>query len=158
MESYKAQLFLHILAAMIGLGGTFVFPFLQSFAERKGVAATRFAMEFSLRLERLLIMPGATLVFLFGLGLIFDDGTGYKDDFPGWLMIAIALFVAVIAVAWFVIRPIEKRALAALDGLPDSPGLPAAYLAESKRIQMFGGMLGLGFIVIVFLMTWKPGQ
>lgn len=90
MESYRIQLFLHILAVVLGLGVTFVYPFLQAFAERQGVIATSSALRSMRRLEDIVVIPGGILVLVFGVSLIFDDRTGYTDDFPGRLMIAIS--------------------------------------------------------------------
>ena len=101
--------------------------------------------------------PGAVLAALFGIGLIFDDGTGYKDDFPTWLMIAVTWFVAVFILASTVQRSATLSAIATLDGLPDGPKLPDAYVAVAKRIQMVGGFLALSIVGILFLMVWKPG-
>src|SRR5688572_4184733 len=97
VTAYKIQLFLHVGFVIVALGSVFALPFLQAFAERQGVAATRFAMHFIRRLENILIIPGNVLLFLFGLGLIFDDTTGYSDDFPGWLMVALPWYLAAFA-------------------------------------------------------------
>ena len=92
------------------------------------------------------------------MALIFDDGTGYKDDFPAWLMAAITLFAVVIVVDLVLQQRQVRNAVAALDGVPDSSPLPSAYTAIGKRIQMVGGLEGLALVVITFLMTYKPGQ
>lgn len=140
------------------IGATFALPFLQAFAERSGVGATRFVMQFFARIERVLVIPGSVVLTLFGVALIFDDGSGYKDDFPAWLMAAITLFAVVVAVDLLVQQRQVKAAIAALDGVPDSSPLPSAYTANGKRIQMVGGMEGLALVVITFLMTYKPGE
>lgn len=158
MDSYKAQLFLHVAAVVIGLGVTFVFPFLQGFAERNGVAATRFALQFGRRLERMVVWPGAALIFLFGLGLIFSDQTGYKDDFPAWLMIAITWYVVMVGVAVFVQDRALGEAIASLEGVVDGPTLPDTYAPIAKRIQIASGLVGLSVVGILFLMVWKPGE
>lgn len=158
MDSYKLMVFLHIIAVVVALGATFALPFLQAFAERQGVAATRLFLRFSLRLDTILVTPGAILVAVFGVGLIFDDHTGYKDDFPVWLMAAIVWFAAALIVDWVVMRPLTRSGIAALDGLADGPELPAAYEPLGKRGQMIGGLLGLSVIGIALLMVWKPGE
>jgi hypothetical protein len=158
MDSYKAMLFLHILAVVLGLGVTFVYPFLQGFAERKGVAATRFALQFVRRLERMVVWPGAALALLFGLALIFSDQTGYKDDFPAWLVFAILWFAALVGLDIFVQDRSVAAALEALEGAPDDGDLPALYLPIGRRIQMVGGLMGLSIVGILFLMVWKPGE
>ncbi|MBA4181203.1 MAG: hypothetical protein C0506_11495 [Anaerolinea sp.] len=158
MDSFKAQLFLHILAVIVSIGATFAFPFLQAFAERSGVGATRFVMQFMVRIEKVLVIPGSILVALFGAGLIFDDETGYKDDFPAWLMAAITIFIVVVVVDLVVQQRQVKSAIDALEGAPEGAGLPAAYVPIGRRIQMVGGLEGLAIVVITFLMVWKPGE
>ncbi|MFN0094209.1 MAG: DUF2269 family protein [Dehalococcoidia bacterium] len=153
MESYRILLSLHLVSVIVGFGVTFTYPFLQGYAERSGVAQTRFALQFIRRLDKMVVYPAIGLVFLFGLGLIFEDQTGYKDDFPVWLMIAIMWYVVMAAVAIFVIGPITVRAIKALDGVADNASFPAAYLAESKKIQPIGGFLGLSIIGIAVLMV-----
>lgn len=158
MESYRIMLFLHVAVVIVTIGATFAFPFLQALAERSGVAATRFVMQFLVRIERMLVIPGSVVLTLFGVALIFDDGSGYKDDFPAWLSAAIPLFIIVVIVDLLVQQRQVKAAIAALGGVPDTAPLPAAYAAIGKRIQMVGGLEGLALVVIIFLMTYKPGQ
>lgn len=154
MDSYRILLFLHILAALVGLGATFAFPFLQAFAQRNGVAATRMALRAMSRIEKLLVIPGAALVLLFGIGLIFNDTTGYSDDMPRWLEISIVWFVIAFAVAGFVQRRTVDAAIESLEGVADGPELPDAYKPLGQRIQIVGGLLGLSVLGILFLMVW----
>ncbi len=158
MESYKLLTFVHIAAVVVGMGVTFAFPFLQAAAERSGVPATRFIYEAARRVENVVILPGSIIILLMGIGLIFDDNTHYKDDFPAWLMVAIPWYVATGVLWWFVQRPLAAKALETLRGVPDNAPLPAGYLAKAKQVQMVGGILGLSIIGVLFLMVWKPGQ
>lgn len=153
MESYRLLLFLHVLSVVVAFGVTFAYPFLQAAAERQGVETTRFVLRAIDRIEKVVVYPGSALVFLFGAGLIFDDRTGYKDDFPGWLMAAITWYILAVVVAVFVQRPNVKRAMALLEGAPDG-ALPAEYDPIGKRMQMVGGLLALSVIGIAFLMVW----
>lgn len=158
MDAYEILTFLHIAAVVVGLGATFAIPFLQAAAERKGVAATRFVHEFVQRLEKLVIIPGAVLVFVFGLGLFFDDTNSYSDSNPAWLSVSMAWFIVAFAVALFLQRRNVAKALDALRGVPDSAPLPEAYLKIAKMEQIVGGLLGLSVIGIALLMVWKPGN
>ena len=158
MDSYKLQLFLHVALVIVALGATFANPFLQGWGERHGVGATRMAMQFSSHMEKVLVIPGAILILLFGTGLIFEDATGYKDDFPMWLGIAIAWFLVAFVAGAFVQRSNVNRAIAALDGVPDNGDFPAEYMKASRRMQAVGGFLGFSVIAITFLMVWKPGE
>ena len=157
MTSYRILIFLHVTAVIVGLGVTFVYPFLQAFSEKRGVGAVRLSLQFGKWLEDHVVWPGAALVLLFGIGLIFSDQTGYKDDMPAWLSAALVIYILALVVAWFVQRRNVKNALAALEGVADDAPLPAAYVAVGKKLQMVGGTLGLAIVVITFLMTYKPG-
>ena len=157
MDTYRILLFLHILAVVLGLGVTFAYPFLQSAAERSGVAATRFALQAIQRIEKFVVYPGAALVFLFGIGLMFSDYNswgGETSDIPMWLNIAMLWYIVAVAVAVFIQRRHLSAALETLEGAADGPDLPAAYEPLGKRMQMVGGLLGLSVIGIAFLMVW----
>lgn len=156
MDSYEIQKFLHVAAVVFFFGPTFAFPFLQGFAQRRGVAATRLAVAFMNRLTTFLVYPGVALVALFGVGLIFEDRTGYSDDFPAWLMWAIAWYVVAALAAIFVVNPAGRRAQKLLEETPDGPDLPAAYQPLRMRMQVGGGILGLSVLGILLLMVWKP--
>ena len=158
MESYKLLKFLHVATVMVALGSTFAFPFLQAFAEHQGVPYTRFAQQFFARMEKMVIIPGAALLFVFGLGLYFNDQTGYNDDNPAWLGISMAWFVIAYLVGLFLQRKNVKEAIAALENVPDGAPLPEAYQQAAKKEQIVGGLLGLSIIGIAFLMVWKPGN
>lgn len=158
MESYKIQLFLHIAAVIVALGATFAIPVLHAWAERRGVGPTRMALQFSHHLEKVVVIPGAVLVLLFGIGLIFDDATGYKDDFPWWLGVAIAWFVAAFAVAVFVQKANVDKAIATLDRVEDDGDFPPSYMNAAARVKVTGAVLAISTIAIAFLMVWKPGE
>ena len=158
MNSYKLELFLHVAAVIVAMGVTFVYPFLQGQAERRGTGATRFYLEFSHFLEKFVVIPGAILLFVFGGLLIGNDRLPYKDDMPVWLTVSVVWFLAAFATAFFVQRKNILAGIAALEGVPDSAPLPEAYTAIGKRTQMVGGLLGFSVIAIAFLMVWKPGQ
>ena len=157
MTGFRILLVLHVVAVIVGLGVTFIYPFLQAFSEKRGTGAVRLALQFGRQLEDRVVWPGAILVLLFGLGLTVSDQRNYKDDMPAWLSAAIAIYIVALIVAWFVQRRNVKNALATLDGVADDAPLPAAYVAIGKRLQMVGGVLGLAVVVITFLMTYKPG-
>lgn len=158
MESYKLLKFLHIAIVIIAFGSTFAMPFIQGFAERQSVRYARFAQQFFQRLEKMVIIPGAVLVFIFGLGLYFNDQTNYNDDNPAWLSISMAWFIVAFLVGLFIQRKNVDEALRALDNAPDDGPLPEGYTKAARKEQIVGGLLGLSIIGIAFLMVWKPGN
>lgn len=158
MDSFDILLFLHIAAVIVALGATFSYPFLQGFAERKGVAATRLILQAVERIEKLLVFPGGALVFIFGLGLIMTSKApnDYRKHMPVWLTIAIVWYLVAYAGAYFVQRRQIRRAIAVLEGVPDSTELPAAYGPIGKRIQMVAGLIGVSIVGIALLMVLGP--
>lgn len=156
MDGHEINVFLHIAAVVVGFGVMFSFPFLQAFAERKGVPATRFAYQFANRLTKMVIYPGAALVTVFGVALIFDDQTGYKDDFPTWLMWAITWFAVTLVVGLAVQDPATRKAQRILEATPDDAEFPEEYTALGKRIQMVGGLIGISILGIMLLMITQP--
>lgn len=157
MTLFKIELFLHVAAVIVALGVTFVYPFLQAFAEKNGVASTRFALRFGERLENIVVIPGAIALFVLGLLMIVNDDTGFKDEMPLWLTIGITWFLAAFALAMLVQRKNVKAGIKALEGVPDGADLPPDYMAISKRMQIVGGLVGLSIICITFLMVYQPG-
>ena len=108
MASFRILLFLHI-ASVIALGATFAYPFIQALAERQGAGVTRFALQAIKRTNMYFVHPAMVLIFVFGLGLIFSDQTGYKDDMPVWLTIAIVWYLAAVGIAVFVLRLVRTE-------------------------------------------------
>jgi hypothetical protein len=154
MESYRIMLFLHIAAVVVMLGPGYVFPFLQAFSERQGVRATRLYLRFAQRISLLLIYPGYVLVAVFGVGLIFDDRTGYKDDFPRWLEFAIPWYVIAVLLDVILMRRLIADGLRALEGATDDNALPVAYVGPGRNMQMVGGLIGLSVLGVLALMVW----
>lgn len=154
MNSYNLLLSLHVIAVIIAFGVPFAWPFLQAAAERQGTGTTRFALNLIKRVDRMITIPGAVLIALVGIGLIFEIDA--DEDMPAWLELSIVLFVITFAAAIAVQHRTLLQAIRVLEPVPDDAPLPEAYTPLGKRMQMVGGMLGLAIIVITFLMTWKP--
>lgn len=157
MDVFRVLLFLHIVAVIVGFGVTFSYPFLQAFAERNGVSATRFWLRAMQRLDRMVVYPGAVLVLVFGVGLIFSDHNSFGGDageMPGWLMGSIAWYAVVMVVSVAVVRRDVQDALRVLEGVHVDGSFPAEYLSLSRRIQIVGGLLGVSVLGIAYLMVW----
>jgi len=75
MNWFLFWLFLHIAAAIIAFGPSFVFPIIGSLLE-KNPASAHFAVEVMHRIETRLILPVALTMAVSGTGLIFAVGIG----------------------------------------------------------------------------------
>lgn len=168
---YDLFLFLHILAAIVGFGSTFVWPALSSRARKlppeQGYAITHAGLETSKVLTRPVIwgvgLTGVVLTLLWG-NEIDDVAEAFGEP---WVSTAILLYVIAIAVSEVLHLPNLKAMdelggrLASGQATPPAGGGPPAEVAElqqrGKRAGMFGGILHLIFVVILYLMVFKPG-
>jgi len=141
---------------IVTLGAIFVLPWMQAAAERRGTAATLFYIEFITRVLRLLVLPGAVIVFIFGGLLMSNDHFSGHNDPPGWLIASIIVFLAVGVVAAVALRATLRDAHAALLRAPIDGPVPAEYRPLGQRLQGILGITGIAIIVIAFLMVQQP--
>jgi len=127
---YELLGLLHILSVIAAFGPLFTYPSML----RAGAGAE--VAKWHLRLS----LPALVLVWVFGMGLVglSDDAFEMSD---GWIVASLILWVGLVAVSWFLIRP----------SLADT--------SERAR-SMLGAGLGithLGLVVLLWLMVFKPG-
>jgi len=155
-------LFLHVLAAIAGLGPTFAFPIIGGMGGREprfGNFATRVSERVSDRLVEPLVisMPVTGLLMIWAAGI-----NAFSKDYR-WLLLAIILYVIDLSIALFPQRAAVKRVVALTGGPtgapPDAPppagpppGLPEAVAA----VQRNGMILTVILLAIIFLMVVKP--
>lgn len=154
-------LILHVLAVIIGLGSSFAFPIIGSYAARHPEAGGAMA-HLGHELETRIVLPIATVIPLFGTALIF---AGHYDLWKStWLLIAISLFIITYGFAVFVQHPNSVRLIKAVDAMPPGPpppgvtGPPPEIAAITKRLQLGGMFLSVLIIAIAVLMMWRPGS
>jgi len=154
-------LFLHVLAAIAGLGPTFAFPIIGGMGGREprfGNFATRVSFRVNERLvEPLVLTMPVTGVLMIWAAEIDPFSKGFR-----WLLLAIILYVIDLSIALFVQRAAVKRVIELTGGEsgppPDAapagppPGLPAAVAA----VQRNGMILTIILLAIIFLMVMKP--
>ncbi len=153
---YRALLFVHVASVVVALGATFALPLLQPMGARGGVRTLRFVLEFTHRLETRIVGPGSGIAFLSGLALIFNDRTGYSDDMPLWLTVAVAWFLVAAVVANVFQAPNLKKAIMLLDAVPDEGPMPRGLGPLASRMRITGQMLSVSTIGVLLLMVWKP--
>lgn len=156
LNAYKILRLLHIVVAVVAFGSTFGLPVLMPLAGRGGVATLRLALQFQEQLEAKIVVPGSLLVAATGGGLILSDVSGYQDDLPAWIIIALGLWVAAAVVAMAVQSPATRRALEILENAEDDGPMPDAIGPIAGRLSKVGMLLGLSAIASLFLMTWRP--
>lgn len=155
-DIYKALVFVHVTVALIAFGSTFAIPVLQSIAARGGVATLRMGLKVSEALERIIVAPGSFIVIATGIGLMLSDMTGYRDNTPTWLIVAMAWVAVALVLANGVQGPNLKKAIRLLEDTPADGPMPAALGPIAGRLKIVGQLLSLSTVGVMFLMIWKP--
>jgi hypothetical protein len=160
-------LFLHVLGAIVAFGPSYAMALMGPMA-----VAEPMHMNFTLRLQKkiasTLITPLALVQGVTGLLLVWRISTVANVSFidilmRGWLLVAIVLYIAALAISFLVIYPQLRILLPATSGPPPAPpaggapaGPPPHIAAAARRLRM-ASMTNLVLIIsIVFLMVTKP--
>ena len=153
--------FLHIGAAIIAFGPTFVFPLIGGMGGKEPMHAN-FATRVSHAIERKFVLPVALTMPLSGIGLIWLLPINLLVSTGYWLLAGIALYVFEIV---FVIYRQDPAILKVIKITTPPPGPPAGPLAGGpppelmaavKRVQQNGKILAIVLVVIFFLMIFRP--
>jgi hypothetical protein len=127
---YQILGLLHILAAIVAFGPLFLYPVLQRSGEIQTIA----------KLHHWLVTPALVLVWVFGMGMA---GVGeYDMANTTWMPISIVVWLAMLVVSWFLIRP--------------AIGDPSEV--ARKKMAAGIGVTHLLLIVALWLMVFQPGD
>lgn len=127
---YRIMAMLHILTAIVAFGPLFLYTGLRRAGETQTVAAMHMRMTF----------PALILLWVLGMGLAGMSDGAYEMS-QTWLVLSILLWVVLIAVSWFLIKP-------AIDDESES---------ATSKLAAGVGITHLGLVIGLVLMTWKPG-
>lgn len=133
---YQILALLHILSAVVAFGPLFLYPALRKAGQTETIAALHMRMSF----------PALTLLWVLGMGLAGMSKPDGSDELiykvsQGWLAGSIVLWVVLMAVSWFLIRP----------------ALTDPSESATSKLMAGTGIMHLGLIIGLVLMIWKPG-
>ena len=157
-------LFLHVMGAIVVFGPVFIFPLIAS-QGRKSPQNGPFAAALSELIERRIVLPGAVVQGITGVGLIIILGADLTSASYRWLIGGIVLYLIAILYAAFVQAPAAERMVHLTSGGPP-PGPPPAgapagpppeIAALGQKLQRGGMLLTVLIVAIVILMVTKPG-
>lgn len=156
LTGYSVLVAFHVIFVVALLGVTFTYPIIGPMAKAQPQHAP-FALAAIEKIQRVLVFPGAALVFLTGLWAIAASDHIKGDE--GWLTVSIALFIVVFSLAIFVTYPAVKVAKAEAEKKAASgePGPPSeAFMKATTKMRRLGPFMSLMTLTIVFLMEAKP--
>lgn len=166
---YNVVLLLHLVAAVVGFGSSFVWPALAARARKMEPGQGYLLTSTALQLGKPLTTYPIYATGAFGLILVIlsaaDDFGPWGFD-QTWISFALLLFIVAALIAAFLHYPNLKKMdelqarLVAGEAKPSPNGPPAEVLElqeRGKQAGMYGGLLHLLFLLLMILMVWKPG-
>jgi len=139
--SYKILLFLHIASVVAAFGPMLAAPLTAAQARKDG--DERRVVGYFAANNRKVHMPALGLAGLFGIGLIFSSDDVWEFS-QTWVSLSFLVWFALCGVVSGMIMPAE-RAFAAGDQ------------AAERKVALGGQIATVLFLVILYLMIFKPG-
>ncbi|WP_121639007.1 DUF2269 family protein [Virgibacillus sp. Bac330] len=149
MELYDLMVFIHIIAAIIGMGPGF-FMILPVKA-----ATTMAELQYGYKIRNKLhgsVMIGGTLLLLTGLMMGVLRPYLFAE---GWFTGSLLLFLLALAFGPLVLSPRSKPIKKLLQTHPDNT-IPDEYVRLSRKLFFYERIESLLFMIIIILMITKP--
>jgi uncharacterized membrane protein len=159
VTSYELSLFIHIAAAVGGLGATFAEAITYATAVRLDSRHLPYKHALQLAINKYLALPA--LVVLLATGLYQADDAGFELG-RFWLIGAMSIIalLAVMILVYFIpedrrLQTIVERDIAAFE--VGEVALSNEYLRRVRVEEVLGAVAGLLVMAAVYLMVTKPG-
>ncbi len=152
---YNLSLWLHISAAVVGLGATFALAVGFPLALRLDARYLPFVHHLSREVTRKLASPALLVLIITG---IYQGVDSDRMDEP-WISatIVIALVLGALQGAYFTPTDRKLAAMAEKELAAGATTLSDDYQRQAQREGGIGALAGLLIIVAVFLMVIQPG-
>jgi Predicted integral membrane protein (DUF2269). len=146
---YTYVLFVHLIAAVMGLGAAFGFPIVAKSA--KTVSQAKFVLNLLHRLE---ILPkvGSVLLLISGIVMGILETWLFQE---AWFIGSIVIYLAVQFIVAGLLPKNMKKQLEVLEGAVGEE-LPESYKALGKQSAKYEGISHLAAFVLILLMVFKP--
>lgn len=159
ITGYDISLWLHISAAVVGLGTTFAMTILFQVALKTDPRTMPFVHRAQRVINQRLVNPALLVILVTGIYQVSDGNWSFGD---AWISASFVIIIALGALIGAYFIPTDKRLeqvaaaeiTAARDG---SVTLSASYLDKLKQEGVVGLVSGLLVVVVIFLMVVKPG-
>lgn len=159
---YRLVYLLHILTVIIAFGASFALPVLGTKLQKLDGTARAEAYAMTFDTAKILIAPFIVAAGAFGILLVAlaDDVDVIAFD-QAWVSASMTVWIVIAAVSWFLLTPTERRSVELSRQLAANDDADADAQTEldglAKKSAAYGGMVHLGFLVLMVLMIWKPG-
>jgi uncharacterized membrane protein len=142
--TYKVLFFLHILSVVVAFAPASVHPMLaRQFGTDSPQAVQRLA-GFTYKNGHRVYAPALLLAGLFGILIIVTQEGDYFAFDQTWVNLALVVWIAMNGVVHGMILPSERK-------------LSAGDASAERKVDTGGMIVTLLFLVMLYLMVWKPG-
>jgi uncharacterized membrane protein len=145
-------LFVHIVAAIVWIGGAAMHIALMALAKRSGTRADMLKLlSYDDRLGPILYVPAGLAVLLAGVGLVLEGDWGWDQP---WIIAGLILLAAAFVggAAYFI--PAGKRLQRALASGGEDSEAVGRIIVEFERVAKLDLLV---LLAAVYVMTAKPG-
>lgn len=149
MSIYGILLFLHVVAAVCGLGATFALPPIMKMP--KNVSQAKFTMEVSKKVEKLAKIGSITLLLT---GLLMGWAHPYLFH-QIWFVTSLVIYLLLQPIVAGVFPKKMKQEMAVLENTPGEE-LPEEYFVISNELKPYDILINSAAILLLLLMTIKP--
>jgi uncharacterized membrane protein len=155
---YTVSLFLHISAAIVGLGATFALSIAFPLAVRMGDPRhLLFMHKLNLEVITKLASPALGLILITGIVQVIDsDFISFSD---AWISIAFVLVIIIGGLQGAYFTKTDRKLAAQIESelAGGATELSPGYQQEAQREGSMGAVTGLLVLVTVAVMVFKPG-
>jgi uncharacterized membrane protein len=159
LSGYNISLWLHITAAVVGLGATFA----EAIAFQVALKMDPRVMPFVHRLQRMinqrLANPALLIILITGIYQVSEGNWSFGD---AWISATFVIIIVLGGLLGGYFIPTDKRleaqAAAEVAAAGDGPvQYSQGYLDKLKQEGLIGTISGLLIVIAIFLMVVKPG-
>jgi hypothetical protein len=152
---YSISLWLHISAAVVGLGATFALAVGFPLAQKLDARYMPFIHYLSAAINSRLAGPSMVIILITGIYQVIDRWSFSE----AWISASFVLIIALGALQGAYFTPTDRKlaALAEKELAAGATTLSEDYAKQAQREGSIGALAGLLVIVTIFLMVTKPG-
>ena len=166
-SAFKLVLVLHLLSVVIGFGGITLIGFVGASSQRYPGPPGQAVFDTSQRLGKV-AEYFIYAVPVFGIALLFISTTNGNHVYwwdQTWVSLSLLIYIAMVGFIHALHLPNlrkmgELMAEISAGPPPAAGGAPpqvAELQARGQRAGLYGGISNLAWVVVLFLMVWKPG-
>jgi uncharacterized membrane protein len=157
LNLYTISLFLHISAAIVGLGATFALSIAFPLALRmKDPRHLLFMHKLNLEVVGKLASPALVIILITGIVQVVDADISFGEP---WISTAFVLVLLIGGLQGAYFQKTDRKLAAMVESeiAGGATELSAEYQKEAQREGSMGALMGLLVLAAVFVMVVKPG-